>query len=137
MRSAKLTNKPIHAGFPNAADEAVYNQLNLHKLLIKRPSSTFFMRLDGSLHSESYIPSQTILVVDREPKIRSGDILVVDYRGEMVVKIYKKVNGCNWLLSLSGRENPIELKDDEDVTVWGVVLHFIESTRGIESDIER
>lgn len=136
-QSLKLTDKPIHAGFPNAADEAAYNKLNLHKLLIKRPSSTFFMRLEGSLHRQSYKHTQTLLIVDREPKIRSGDLLVVSYRGEMIIKTYKVVRGRHWLLSVRETSKAIELTDEDEVVIWGVVLHIVESTRGIESDNER
>ena len=136
-QSLKLTDKPIHAGFPNAADEAAYNKLNIHKLLIKRPASTFFMRLDGSLHSQTYKHTQTTLIVDRSPKIESGDLLVVSYRGEIVIKTYKVLKGRHWLLSVRDGTRAIELTEDDSVTVWGVVLHVIESTRGIEYDGER
>jgi len=137
-QSLKLTDKPIRAGFPNAADESAYHKLNLHKLLIKRPSSTFFMRLDGSLQDKTYKHTETLLVVDRAPKIRSGDLLLVVYRGEMVLKAYKIVRGRHWLLSVKGHEEKaIELMEDEDIDVWGVVLHIIESVRGIEEEGER
>ncbi len=130
-QSLKLTDKPIHAGFPNAADEANYNKLNLHKLLIKRPSSTFFMRLEGSLHPQTYKHTQSLLIVDRSPKIQSGDLLVVSYRGEMVIRTYKAVRGRHWLLPVREDKKAIELTDEDDITIWGVVLHVIESTRGV------
>ena len=136
-QSLKLTDKPIHAGFPNAADEAAYNKLNLHKLLIKRPSSTFFMRLDGGLHSSTYKHTQTMLIVDREPKIQSGDLLVVSYRGEMVIKTYKVLKNRHWLLSVRDGSGAIELTEEDNITVWGVVLHIVETTRGVEYDGER
>ena len=136
-QSLKLTDKPIHAGFPNAADEANYNKLNLHKLLIKRPSSTFFMRLDGGLHAQTYKHSQTLLIVDRAPKMQSGDLIVVSYRGEMMIKTYKVVRGRHWLLPVRESKRAIELSDDDEIVVWGVVLHIVESTRGIEYDDER
>lgn len=136
-QSLKLTDKPIHAGFPNAADEANYNKLNIHKLLIKRPSSTFFMRLEGSLHTQTYKHTQTLLIVDREPKIQSGDLLVISYRGEMTIKTYKSVRGRHWLLPVREDKRAIELTDGDDVTIWGVVLHIVESTRGVEYDQER
>ncbi len=136
-QSLKLTDKPIHAGFPNAADEANYNKLNLHKLLIKRPASTFFMRLEGSLHPKTYKHTETFLIVDRSPKIKSGDLLVISYRGELAIKTYKVVKGRHWLLSVRDGSRAIELTDDDNIVVWGVVLHIIESTRGIEQDSDR
>ena len=135
-QTLKLTDKPIHAGFPNAADEANYNKLNLHKLLIKRPSSTFFMTLEGSLHKGSYIHTQTLLVVDREPKIRSGDLVVISYRGDMLIRTYKILHGKHCFIPVNNATKRIEITDDDEVEVWGVVLHVIESTRGIESDNE-
>jgi DNA polymerase V len=125
----KLTSKPIHAGFPNAADEAVFNKLNIHTLLIKSPSSTYFMRLEGSLGDKSYKCTRTLLVVDRGLEIRSGDVAVFDIRGRLVVKVYKSIRGRDWILPLNGLGRNIELTDEEDIAVWGVVVHIVESMR--------
>lgn len=130
--SLKLTTKPIHAGFPNAADEAVLNKLNIHKLLIKSPSSTYFMRLDGVLGAKSYIPSRTLLIVDRSLKLRSGDIVVSVIRGEMVLKIYKVILSRHWLVSVDGSARNVEITDeDADILIWGVVIHTVESMRDV------
>ena len=129
-QTLKLNDKPIKAGFPNAADEAVYSKLNLHKLLIKRPASTYFMRLEGNLTGESYRGSETLLIVDRGAEMRSSDIVVAVIRGEMVVKQYKVVRGRHWLLSTRHQGKTTELTDEsDDVQIWGVVLYRIETNR--------
>ena len=129
-QTLKLVDKPIKAGFPNAADEAVYNKLNLHKLLVKRPSSTYFMRLDGSLGGRSYIHTETILVVDRAAEIQSGDVVVIINRGEMMLKTYKRVGQKHLLVAITENTGgPIGLSDEEETQVWGVVVHIIESVK--------
>lgn len=131
--SLKFKNKPMKAGFPNASEDAVFSRLNLHELLVKRPSSTYFMRLEGSLGFGRGDLARTLLVVDKGARMTSGDILVVSIRGEFGLKRYRKVRGRNWLVSVKGRERPIEMigEDSQEVSVWGVVLHIIESVRGI------
>ncbi len=128
--SLKFKNQPMRAGFPNAAADAVFTKLNLHTLLIKRPSSTYFMRLDGSLGHKQYECTQTLVIVDRSLEMRSGDIIVVSIRGEQVLKQYKKVRGRNWLLPVGDQAKAVEMEYDEEIAVWGVVLHMVESMRG-------
>ena len=88
------------------------------------------MRLDGFLGPKQYKPTQTLLVVDRSLKLRSGDVIVVAIRGEFALKQYKKVKNRNWLLPVGDSGRALELNYDEEIQVWGVVLHTIESMRG-------
>ena len=127
--SLKFTAQPMRAGFPNAASDAVFTKLDLHTKLIKRPSSTYFMSLDGRLLPKQYEPTQTMVIVDRSLSMQSGDIIVVAIRGEMVLKQYKKVKGRNWLLPVVDEGKAIEFAYDEQIEIWGVVLHMIESFR--------
>jgi DNA polymerase V len=128
--SLKLKNQPMRAGFPNAAADAVFTKLDIASMLIKSPASTYYMRLDGSLTQKSYVPTQTLLVVDRAAKIRSGDIIICSIRGELVLKHYKKVHNRNWLLPVGEDGKALEFAYDEEISIWGVVLHVIESIRG-------
>ncbi len=127
--SLKFKNQPMRAGFPNAAADAVFTRLNLQERLIKRPSSTYFMRLDGRLLPKQYEPTQTMVIVDRSLQMQSGDVIVVSIRGEMLLKQYKKVRGRNWLLPVTDEGKAQELRFDEEIQVWGVVLHMVESFR--------
>lgn len=129
-QTLKLVDKPIKAGFPNAADEAVYNKFNLHTLLVKRPASTYFMRLDGSLGGRSYIHTETILVVDRAAEMRSGDVIVAINRGEMILKTYQIRGKKHLLLPIVHDDgSPLFLSDEEETQVWGTVVHIIESVK--------
>ncbi len=126
----KFKNQPMRAGFPNAAADAAFTKLNLHEKLVKRPASTYFMRLDGRLLPKQYEPTRSLVIVDRSLTMRSGDVIVVTIRGEMVLKQYKKVRGRNWLLPVTEEGRPQELRFDEQIEVWGVVLHIVETMRG-------
>ena len=69
--------------------------------------------------------------------MRSGDLLVIYCRGEMVLRTYKHTRGRHWLLPLREDASAIELRDGEDVVIWGVVLHVIESTREVGGENEQ
>lgn len=54
-----------HTGFPNAATDSSLTSLDLAKLLIKNPASTFFMRIRGSDWEERGIFDNDVVVIDR------------------------------------------------------------------------
>lgn len=45
-----VSDSPVHAGFPSPAENIMENKLDLNKLLIKNPSSTFFAKVSGREH---------------------------------------------------------------------------------------
>lgn len=57
-------------GFPNPATDSNITSLNLNKLLIKHPSSTFFMEIDGNSWEHTGVYNGDIALIDRalEPK---------------------------------------------------------------------
>ncbi len=70
-----------HAGFPNAATDKALTSLDLGKLLVRSPSSTFFMRIRGSDGETEGIYDQDIVVVDRSILPRAVD-RVIWWQGE-------------------------------------------------------
>ncbi len=65
-----------HAGFPNAATDNSLSSLNLHQLLIKRPLSTFFMRLHGNDWQRRGIYDNDLIIVDRALVARPTDLVI-------------------------------------------------------------
>jgi len=116
------------SGFPNAAEEAGTEPLNLHRLIVKRPASTFFMRLDSDSHAEMGLYAGDVLVVDRSLRMRSGDVVVVHLEGEFVMKRYFSDDGNPRLLG-GPREQPLLMTNEIDALVWGVVSHAVHDFR--------
>lgn len=65
----------IHAGFPNPAADKNWDSLDLHQLLVPRPSSTFLFRIRGSEWQDAGIFDGDIAVIDRALGMRKTDIV--------------------------------------------------------------
>lgn len=67
----------VHAGFPNPAADRSLEVIDLHKLLVKQPTSTFFMRIDGNDWEDRAIFDGDIVVIDRSLNPRKSDLVIV------------------------------------------------------------
>lgn len=71
------TNIEEHTGFPNPGTDDTILSLDLQQLLIKHPSSTFFMRVG---HTDQWqeigVFANDILIIDRSLQPRQQDIVV-------------------------------------------------------------
>lgn len=65
-----------HTGFPNAATDQRLTALNLSALLVRHPSSTFYMRISGDSGVEENIYAGDIAVVDRALTPKKSDLVI-------------------------------------------------------------
>lgn len=121
---------PIKAGFPNPAEDAGGFGLDLNDLLVPRPISTYYLRVDGDSMVGAGINSGDIVVVDKSLEARSGDIVVAAVEGEFTLKRLKKQGREAWLLPENPAFSPIALHEATDVAIWGVVTYTIHYHRG-------
>ncbi len=70
-----------HAGFPNPATDTNIVTLDMTSLLVKHPSSTFFMQLSGNAWEDSGVYDGDIAIVDRAIEPKKND-KVVWWEGE-------------------------------------------------------
>lgn len=133
------------AGFPAPDDDLVERSLDINDLVVKNPTSTFFVRVEGNSMEGAGIFSGDVLIVDRSVEPRDGKIVVAAVYGELVVKRLKKLSRFDLdNLSRSNLDNldkkldkgegqfmlcsehddyePITLNNDDDCYIWGVVV---------------
>jgi len=123
--SLPLFSMPVNAGSQGHADDYVDEMLDLSKFLVKRPASTFFVRVEGESMIDAAIHPGDLLVVDRSVEPRHRDIVIAIVDGEFTVKsLYKKPN---LRLVSHNRNKPTEI--DEPFEVWGVVLWVLHKAR--------
>ena len=115
----------VSAGFPSPADDYIETRLDLNKALILSPSSTFFARVKGDSMKDAGIGEGDILIIDRSLPYRNGSVVLCMIDGEYTVKRLVKGNNKHYLLPENPDYDPIELREDMDITIWGVVTYNI------------
>ena len=125
----KLVLQPIKAGFPNAAEESPSTPLDLNTLLIKHASSTFYMRVDGDSMQDMGIFTGDLIIVDKSLETRSGDVVVAFIDGEFTLKQFITRGNRGILRPANDAYPDIEVSDQNDFMIWGVVTHTIHQHR--------
>jgi DNA polymerase V len=122
-----LFSSKVPAGFPSPADDYIEEKLDLNKHLIKHPSATFFVRVTGQSMINAGIHDGDLLVVDRSLNPVHNKIVIAAIDEELTVKRLFKKNGVTKLLPENDKFDPIELKEGEEMTIWGVVTNVLHS----------
>ena len=68
-----------------------------------------------------------LLVVDRSLQPTNGKIIIAVVDGELLVKRLRVTSGQVTLMAENPHYPPLILKDEMDLTVWGVVTSVIHS----------
>jgi DNA polymerase V len=119
----------IPAGFPSPADDFLEPSLNLHELMIKHPAATFFVKVVGDSMQGAGIHCGDILVVDRSLEPHDGKIVVAVINGEFTVKrIRRQADGKLFLLAENPDYPPLQVSEESNFQVWGVVTYAIHKT---------
>jgi DNA polymerase V len=117
----------VAAGFPSPAESEMDGELDLNDLLIKHPVATFFVRVAGSSMIKAGIHHNDILVVDRSLEPLSGKIVIASINGELTVKRLYKEGPKVQLVAENDDYPPIDINEDMEVRIWGVVTNVIHS----------
>ncbi|MBF0446727.1 MAG: repressor LexA [Magnetococcales bacterium] len=124
-----LYGSTVPAGFPSPADDYVEGHLDLNQHLIDHPAATFFVRVEGSSMTGAGIHHGNILVVDRSLEAKDGDIVVAVVYGELTVKRLQHTNKKVWLIPENPQYTPLEITEEMEVTIWGVVTSAVHQFR--------
>lgn len=115
----------VPAGFPSPAEDYIEQKLNVQELLVKRPASTFFIRVSGYSMLDAGIHDGDILVVDRSLKASTHKIIVAILDGELTIKRFEQSENTIYLHPENKAYQTITVTPDMDFEVWGVVTNVI------------
>ncbi len=115
----------VSAGFPSPADEYIERHLDLNKHLISNPPATFFVRASGDSMINAGIYSGDVLVVDRSLEPKEGKVVIAAIDGHLTVKRLAKKHGRMILKSENEKYQDIELRENSEMIIWGVVTSVI------------
>ena len=115
----------VPAGFPSPAEDFMDLDLNLQAYLVQHPSATFCVRVTGDSMQNAGIFSGDVMVVDRALEPKNNTIVLAVLDGEFTVKRIQKKGSQLFLKPENQTFNPIEITEEMDFKVWGVVTHII------------
>ena len=120
-----FVSSSVRAGFPSPADDYIEKRLSLDELIIEHPMATFFARVEGDSMQDAGISSGDIAVVDRSLDAKHNDIILAWVDGGYTIKRLIKTNGKVFLYASNKKYKPIELTEEMDGKIWGVVISIV------------
>ena len=112
----------VGAGFPSPATDYIEDDVDLNTHLIKNAPATFIIRVQGKSMTNVGIYDGDLLIVDRSINPKISSTVIANVNEELVVKTFIKGKNNNYLSSGS---NKIELSENPNVIIWGVVTYVI------------
>jgi len=123
----ELYNKllPIsYSGFPSPAEDFLEKQIDLNKILIRNPKSTFFMKVKGNSY-DNLIQDGDIIIIDCSLYPTNGDFIICVIDGEFYIRKIIKKNNKYYLLNI----NTQILEESNSTEIWGVIIYVIHPTK--------
>ena len=120
-----LAEEGISAGFPSPADDFKETRISLDRELVKNKEATFYARVSGDSMVGAGLDDGDLLVIDRSLNPENGKIAVCLIDGEFTVKRIKKEKNKLYLTPENNKYKPIELKEENELIIWGVVEYVI------------
>ena len=120
-----LVEQGVSAGFPSPADDFKEIRISLDKELVKNQESTFYARVCGDSMFGAGIDDGDLLVIDKSLSPGNGKIAVCFIDGDFTVKRVVKENGKLYLKAENKKYKPIELREENELIIWGIVEYVI------------
>ena len=120
-----LVEQGISAGFPSPADDFKEIRISLDKELVKNKEATFYARVSGDSMIGAGLDDGDLLVIDRSLSPENGKIAICFIDGDFTVKRIKKEKGKFYLMPENTKYEAIELKEENELIIWGVVKYVI------------
>jgi DNA polymerase V len=122
-----LAEEGISAGFPSPADDFKEVRISLDKVVVKNKAATFYARVAGQSMVGAGLDDGDLLVIDRSLEPTDGKIAVCFIDGEFTVKRLNVDKECVWLMPENEQYKPIQVTEDNDLIIWGIVTHVLKA----------
>ena len=119
----------VSAGLPSPTADYVEGKLDLNAHLIKRPAASLIIKVTGDSMKDAGIFEGDYAIVDRSLTPRDGDVVIAALNGELTIKTLQKTQASCRLLPANKAYSVIEITEDTDFTIWGVVTAAIHRFR--------
>lgn len=124
-----MAGRSVQPRFTSAAQGYEGKSLNLNAQLIKDPPATFVVQVetDNMVDAGILLGSKVLVNRAKASKARTGDIVLAIVDHEFVMSEFYKRGKIIRLLSNNKAMDylPIEIKEGQELIIWGVVEHGI------------
>ena len=128
-RHLYLFSSAVQAGLPGPAAGYDAEPIDLNAYITENPQATFLARVEGDSMIGAGIFDGATLIVDRSLRPKSSNIVIADVDGEWMVKRLYKRKGFIKLLSENPLNEPIVLKEGQELVIFGVVTYVINEAK--------
>ncbi|HNY43786.1 MAG: translesion error-prone DNA polymerase V autoproteolytic subunit [Bacteroidota bacterium] len=116
----------IRAGFPSPAEDFNDERIDLNKILIQNPLSTFYVKVIGN-SMEGDFSDGDLLIIDKSLEWKENRIALCFVEGEFTLKRIRIKNGKHYLVPSNSEFPIIEINEYNNATIWGVVAYSIKN----------
>lgn len=117
----------ISAGFPSPAQDFSELRIDLNIEFIKNRDTTFILKVKGHSMKNAGIFDGDFIIVDKSLEPQNGKIAVCQIDGEFTVKRIKIERRVVWLIAENEDYAPIKVTPENELIIWGIVVHSIRS----------
>jgi len=119
----------VSAGFTSPATDYICDKIDLNKELISHPSTTFIAKVEGECLKDSGISDGDLVIVDKLPQPRHGDLAVCFIDGEFTMKRIRVTKETIWLMPDNEKYKPIKVTPENSFCIWGIITYSIKKHR--------
>ena len=123
--SLRLITTPVSAGFPSPAADDLEDEVDPIAWVVRRPTSTFWWRVEGNCLWDVGIRDGDLIAVDRAGKRRIGRAVLAVVDGAVTAKILRKRNDQYFLSPANTEEYFPDIELNEDSEIWGVIAGVV------------
>ena len=110
----------VQAGFPSPAEEELLDTMSLDEYLIRKPESSYLVKVTGDSMIEAGILPGDLVIVERGRDPKPGDIVIAEVDGHWTMKFFEKRGGKITLRAANKKYPPI--CPEQELAIGGVVV---------------
>jgi len=120
----------VRAGFPSPANDFQELKISFDKEVFgNSPSTIYCAKVIGDSMKDLGIVDGDTVVVDKILEPQDGDIAVCVVNNDFTLKTIKIEKDCVWLMPANENYKAIQVTEDDDFQVWGIVTHTLKYHR--------
>lgn len=120
---------PVHAGFPSPAGDYSEPLLDLNDLVVRHKYATFYIRVIGDSMRGACIHAGAVIAVDRALTASHNKVVVARVGQNLLLKRLRLQQRKMFLHSDPSEEPVIELRQGDDMEIWGIVTYCIQRVK--------